>query len=101
MPAWLEDYAISTDDALSDEDIINFSLYVDYNSVSFAEAGVDSHWIKAMNGEIHLIEKNNTWELTNLPSDKKPIRVKWVYMTKYKTNEEVDRFQTQINCEGL
>ena len=53
-----------------------------------------------MDGEIHAIEKNDTWELTDLPADKKPIGVKWVYKTKYKHNSEIDRFKARLVAKG-
>ena len=53
-----------------------------------------------MNEEIHAIEKNDTWELTDLLADKKPIGVKWVYKTKYKPNGEVDRFKARLVSKG-
>ncbi|KAI4313338.1 hypothetical protein L6164_026324 [Bauhinia variegata] len=40
-----------------------------------------------MDEEMHAIEKNDMWKLTNLLADKEPIRVKWVYKTKYKPND--------------
>lgn len=39
-----------------------------------------------MDGEINATEKNKTWELIELPADKKLIGVKLVYNTKYKPN---------------
>nr|GEV56057.1 retrovirus-related Pol polyprotein from transposon TNT 1-94 [Tanacetum cinerariifolium] len=43
------------------------------------EASREESWKKAMEEEIQVIEKNNTWELTDRPSDKDVIGVKWVY----------------------
>lgn len=42
-------------------------------------------WINAMEEELNSIEKNSTWELVNLPLDKKPIALKWVYKVKVKS----------------
>ncbi|KAL0441848.1 UNVERIFIED_CONTAM: Retrovirus-related Pol polyprotein from transposon RE2 [Sesamum radiatum] len=39
-------------------------------------------WVQAMEEEIKMIEKNNTWELTDRPKDKEVIGVKWIYKTK-------------------
>jgi len=39
-----------------------------------------------MDAEIESIEKNDTWELTDLPKGYKTIGVKWVYKTKLKDN---------------
>ncbi|MCH90998.1 hypothetical protein A2U01_0011922 [Trifolium medium] len=53
-----------------------------------------------MDEEINAIEKNKTWELTELPADKKPIGVKWVYKTKYKPNGEIERFKARLVAKG-
>ncbi|KAK3027765.1 hypothetical protein RJ639_042257 [Escallonia herrerae] len=53
-----------------------------------------------MNEEIHAIEKNNTWELTTLPKEKKPIGVKWMYKTKYKLNGEVESYKARLVAKG-
>ena len=53
-----------------------------------------------MNEEIQSIEKNNTWELTTLPIEKKPLGVKWVYKTKYKPNGNVDQFKVRLIAKG-
>jgi len=37
-----------------------------------------------MNEELMAIEKNNTWQLTDLPKGHKAIDVKWVYKIKVK-----------------
>ena len=35
LPTWLEDYVMSNDNNLSDEEIIEFVLFVDYEPVNF------------------------------------------------------------------
>nr|KYP70017.1 Retrovirus-related Pol polyprotein from transposon TNT 1-94 [Cajanus cajan] len=49
-----------------------------------------------MDEEIHAIEKNQTWELTDLPADKRPIGVKWVYQTKYMSSGEIHRLKARL-----
>nr|KYP52431.1 hypothetical protein KK1_025736 [Cajanus cajan] len=53
-----------------------------------------------MDEKIHAIEKNQTWELTDLPADKRPIGVKWVYKTKYKSSGEIDRLKARLVAKG-
>ncbi|KAK9125652.1 hypothetical protein Scep_014498 [Stephania cephalantha] len=48
---------------------------------SFQQAQKDPIWVDAMNKELQALELNETWILTDLPSDKKAIGSKWVYMT--------------------
>jgi len=49
-----------------------------------------------MEEELKSIEKNDTWELVNLPKRKRPTNVKWVYTTKMKTNGEVSRYKARL-----
>ena len=37
---------------------------------------------RAMNEEIQSLYKNNTWTLTELPKDKRPLTCKWIYKKK-------------------
>jgi len=48
----------------------------------YEEASKQEIWVKAMEEEVKMIEKNNTWELVNCPQGKDMIGVKWVYKTK-------------------
>jgi len=40
---------------------------------------------------------NNTWFLTDLPSDKIAIGCHWVYKIKYNVDGSIERY----NCEGV
>jgi len=53
-----------------------------------------------MDEKIAAIERNNTWELTDLPKGKKIIGVKWVYKTKLKENSEVDKYKARLVAKG-
>ena len=53
-----------------------------------------------MDEEIEAIERNNTWELIDLPRGHKTIGVKWVYKTKLKENGEVDKYKARLVAKG-
>ena len=53
-----------------------------------------------MDDEIDAIERNDTWELTNLPKGHKTIGVKWVFKTKLKENGEVDKHKARLVAKG-
>ncbi|KAI9182272.1 hypothetical protein LWI28_023767 [Acer negundo] len=53
-----------------------------------------------MDSEIQSIEKNKTWELTNLPKGRKAIGVKWVYKTKRNVKGEVQRYKARLVAKG-
>ncbi|XP_021803314.1 uncharacterized protein LOC110747450, partial [Prunus avium] len=46
--------------------------------ITYDEAVKVKKWREAMDNEIKSIEKNHTWELTNLPKGKKTNGVKWL-----------------------
>ena len=53
-----------------------------YDPLTFEEAFEEEVWEEAMDEEIECIEKNQTWELVDIPKDKYVIIVKWIYKTK-------------------
>ena len=53
-----------------------------------------------MDVEIAAIERNNTWELTELSKGQKTISVKWVYKTKLKENGKVDKYKVRLVAKG-
>ena len=67
-----------------------FSLFAQ-DPIYFEDAIKEKQWINAMHEEMESIDKNDTWELVDLPKNKECIGVKWVYKTKYKENGEVDK----------
>ncbi|KAG5896033.1 hypothetical protein JTB14_011028 [Gonioctena quinquepunctata] len=42
----------------------------------------EENWLKAMDREYKAQIDNGTWELVDLPSDRKPLKSKWVYEMK-------------------
>lgn len=59
------------------------------NIPNFFEGAKSQEWLEAMKNEISVIEKNQTWELTELSTDKCVICVKWVFRTKLNPNDTV------------
>ena len=100
IPARLQDYIVTNDNDVSDEDLVNFALFADCDPLTYAEAVQDDRWVSAMDEEIHSIEKNHTWELTSLPQGKKTIGVKWVYKTKLQPDGQVDRLKARLVVKG-
>ncbi|XP_006579079.1 secreted RxLR effector protein 161-like [Glycine max] len=45
--------------------------------------------------DLQSIEKNHTWELTKLPSKKKPIEVKWIFKLKLNSDASVARHKAR------
>ena len=54
-----------------------------------------------MNNEIDSIERNQTWDLVDLPHDKNSIGVKWVFKTKLNERGEVDKHKARLVAKGF
>ncbi|GJU27889.1 ribonuclease H-like domain-containing protein [Tanacetum coccineum] len=50
---------------------------------------------KAMNDEIEALYENNSWDLVDLPKNRKAIGSKWVYKIKHKSIGEIDRYKAR------
>ena len=81
-----------------EEDVTLYCLLMTSDPVSFEEVNQEKKWRSAMDEEIRSIEKNKTWELTNLPKGRKTIKVKWVYKTKRNVKGEVQRYKSCKTC---
>ena len=46
------------------------------------------------------IEKNDTWDLVDLPKGKDVIGVKWVYKTKYNVDGKVEKLKARLVAKG-
>ncbi|XP_059076342.1 uncharacterized protein LOC131875725 [Cryptomeria japonica] len=68
--------------------------------MSFEEAIKEEHCIKAMDEEINFIERNQTWELVDLPEGKDCIGVEWVYKTKFNAEGEIDKRKAILVAKG-
>jgi len=51
--------------------------------------------------ELNSINRNSTWELTELPASKKPIYVKWIFKLKLKPNDEVAKHKARLVAWGF
>jgi len=67
---------------------------------SIKEACKDENWVNAMNGELHQIEKNKTWELVPRPKNKNVIGTKWVFKNKVNENGQVIKNKARLVCKG-
>ncbi|RVW92788.1 Retrovirus-related Pol polyprotein from transposon TNT 1-94 [Vitis vinifera] len=98
-PAWMSDYEVTGIDQ-SEDPLTHFALFSDCDPTTFESAVKESKWRKAMDAEIAAIERNDTWELSELPKGHKTIGVKWVYKTKLKENGEVDKYKARLVAKG-
>jgi len=82
-------------------DLVHQALMADIEPILWREALNIREWKDAMKEELEAIEKNKTWELVDLPHDKMPIDVKWVFKLKLKPDGSVAKHKTRLVAKGF
>ncbi|GKB21306.1 ribonuclease H-like domain-containing protein [Tanacetum coccineum] len=85
-------------DADSSEDIFSTQ---NEKPKSFLEASKYSHWTDAMNQKMDALLRNGTWEIMDLPKDRKAIGSKWIFKIKFKSSGEIDRYKARLIAQGF
>ncbi|KAH9774810.1 retrovirus-related pol polyprotein from transposon RE1 [Citrus sinensis] len=67
---------------------------------SVQEALKDPKWKVVMNDEMRSLQKNQTWELVDLPPGKKPVGCRWIYTIKYKADGSIKRYKARLVAKG-
>jgi hypothetical protein len=82
------------------DDLTLYCHFADCEPIGFEEAVKDEKWRNAMDEEIKAIEKNNTWELTTIPKEQKPIGVKLVFKAKKNAKGKIERYKARLVVKG-
>lgn len=53
-----------------------------------------------MEKKIQALEKNQTWDLVDLPKGKKPISSKWLYKVKLNADDTLKRCKARLVAKG-
>ncbi|XP_024011352.1 uncharacterized protein LOC112086611 [Eutrema salsugineum] len=67
---------------------------------SFKEAMKDERWRNAASMEVKALEANRTWDVTDLPPNKKAIGCHWVFTIKYTSNWEFEPYKARLVAYG-
>ncbi|GJQ88928.1 ribonuclease H-like domain-containing protein [Tanacetum coccineum] len=67
---------------------------------TYHQACTSKDWVAAMNNEMEALNKKRTWVVTDLPPGRKPIRCKWIYKIKYKSNGDIERYKARFMAKG-
>ncbi|WRX18828.1 Reverse transcriptase [Theobroma cacao] len=67
---------------------------------TYSEAVVDENWRKAMDIEISMIKKNNTWLLVDKPANHNIIEVKWIFRTKLNPDSSINKYKARLVVKG-
>ena len=60
----------------------------------------NQQWKTATEAEYRSLLENETWVLTELPTDRKAVGCRWVFKVKYKADGEVDRYKSRLVAKG-
>lgn len=59
-----------------------------------------NEWMCAMKEEMISLQRNGTWKLCKLPSDRTPIGCKWVYKLKTNSGGKIVRYKARLVAQG-
>ncbi|XP_071909660.1 uncharacterized protein [Coffea arabica] len=65
------------------------------------EALVDQNWKSAVFEEMEALRKNDTWDVVELPREKKIVGCKWVFTVKSKADGTVERYKARLVAKGF
>ena len=91
----------SLKDIYDDLDVSSKLSFLAFQHSSFEESIKDENLVQAMDEEMDSIEKNDTWDLVNLPNDKNLIGVKWVYKKKVNEKGDINIFKARLVAKGF
>lgn len=102
IPVRFNDYVVQGKHNYGVEHTLNYSFLNNLNKYfvsninktiepkSYEEASHDPNWGSSMNEEMEALHRNHTWDIIDLPKNRKPIGCQWMYKIKYNPNSEIE-----------
>ena len=88
-------------DEYTDMALLGGSQTEDPQSIEEAlRSRLSKKWQEAADSEFQSLTENNTWELVELPSGRKPVGCKWIFKTKCGSNGTVERYKARLVAKG-
>lgn len=87
------------------EDMVNYALMVEMDDPTTYHEAINSderdEWIGSMTEEAVSLDKNETWDLVELPEGKRAIGCKWIYKKKEGMSvKEPKKFKSRVVAKG-
>ena len=94
-PSYLDDYVL-----LAKVESEQLLMVLNDEPWDFNEAKELKVWIEACKDEICSMEKNQTWDLVELPAGVKPIGLKWVFKVKRNADGTINKYKARLVAKG-
>ena len=75
-------------------------LMVESDPQTYEDATYDPRWKTTMKEEFSSLQKNNTWELVDLPLRRKLVQCKWVFKTKFAVDGSPLKYKAILVAKG-
>ncbi|KAI3721795.1 hypothetical protein L2E82_32813 [Cichorium intybus] len=82
------------------EDISSLVLFAG-DPITVKEAMEKEEWRTAMKEELSAIQRNQTWEMVDLPHGKNLISLKWIFKTKYMADGSIQKHKARLVVRGF
>ena len=92
-PRRYDDYVISVAFTANDDEPLCYQEAI--------EGSNNDKWKAAMKDEMMALGKNGTWDLVELPKDRKTVGCKWVFKLKRGVNDTEDRYKARLVAKGF
>ena len=83
----------------------SFSIFALFSQIddpqTFEESSKEEVWEQSMDEEMECIEKNQRWEMVDVPTDKDVISIKWIYKTKQDAHGNVQKHKAKMVARGF
>ena len=77
------------------------SLEDDRIPSNIQEALQQPEWKTTIQEEIQALEKNGTWEISELPEGKRLVGCKWIFTVKHNPYGSINRFKARLVAKGF
>ena len=78
-----------------------FTTHVHKEPATVPLALADPRWKKAMEAKYQALIHNHTWDLVPFSDDMNVVQCKWVFKTKFKVGESLDKYKARLVAKGF
>ncbi|KAI4348030.1 hypothetical protein L6164_008793 [Bauhinia variegata] len=95
-----DDFRNQLEDGKGQHQLEDVEEHLQNANLDVQEALADPRWKAAMNEEMSSLQRNNTWDLVDCPTEKRLVGCQWVYTVKYKPDGTIERFKARLVAKG-